>query len=364
MGISVGMVGLGAFGMAFVPLFKKHPDVERLALCDVVPERVEEAAKKFGVAETYGSLEEICKTDLQTLVIITQHWMHAEQCIQAMKAGKHVYSAVPAAVTLEECERLVETVKRTGQIYMNGETTYYRPDAVFCRRKAAERAFGQIVYCQAEYMNDMSHGLYEMMRRRWGKAFGRDKTGDVPFHYATHSMAFPVSVTGAHMTEVSAMGYAMPGDDWFRLGTIHKNVYSNEVGLFRMSNGAMARISEFRRVGHPGCERVSAIYGTEAGFEQNVESAVWTTMKGFGVVHPTKQHSPLPETLANDLGGSGGSHAYLVHEFVDSVNRNRQPATNVWEAVRYCAPGIVAHQSVLKGGELMKIPDWGDAPKR
>ena len=52
-----------------------------------------------------------------------------------------------------------------------------------------------------------------------------------------------------------------------------------------------------------------------------------------------------------------------MHEFVDSVNRQRLPRINVWEAVRYCTPGIVAHESALRDGELLPIPDWGDAPK-
>ncbi|MBT19584.1 hypothetical protein CMK17_06270 [Candidatus Poribacteria bacterium] len=76
----------------------------------------------------------------------------------------------------------------------------------------------------------------------------------------------------------------------------------------------------------------------------------------------TKKHEPLPEMLSSDLGGHGGSHAYLIHEFVDSVNRERLPRINVWQAVRYCAPGFVAHESALKDGELLKIPDWGTPP--
>ena len=61
-------------------------------------------------------------------------------------------------------------------------------------------------------------------------------------------------------------------------------------------------------------------------------------------------------------GGHGGSHAYLVHEFVDAVASSRQPAINAWEAVRYMAPGAVAHKSAEKDGESLEIPDWGDAP--
>ena len=363
MGITVGLVGVGMFGRHFIRLFKEHPDVERFALCDLRRDRLEYYAKKYEVSETYPSLDDICRSDIEALAIITQPWLHARQAVKALEAGKHVYSAVPAAQSIEECNALVKTVERTGMIYMMGETSYFRPEAVFCRRKAEEGAFGEFIHCRAEYFHDMSHGLYEVARNRWGDKWGRDKTGSIPMHYPTHSICFPVSVMRAHMTEVSAQGFIYPNDDWFRRDTIYKNPFSNEVALFKMSNGATALISEFRRVGHPGCERASGIYGTEGSFEQNLAGAVWITKHGKEPVDPSMHHEWLPEPLASNLGGHGGSHAYLVHEFVDSVNRQRMPRINVWEAVRYTAPGLIAHKSALLGGKLLKVPDWGDPPE-
>jgi len=73
---------------------------------------------------------------------------------------------------------------------------------------------------------------------------------------------------------------------------------------------------------------------------------MWTDTKGESVAY----------------GGHGGSHAYLVHEFVDAVASGRRPAINAWEAVRYMAMGIAAHQSALRDGETVNVPDWGDAP--
>jgi Predicted dehydrogenases and related proteins len=184
MGISVGIVGVGQFGQHFVQLFRDHPDVSRVAICDLNPDRLAACARKFGITETYSSLDEICRSDLDVLAIFTQHWLHAQHAIQAMEAGKHVLSAVPPAYgrtpeeALEWCDKLVGTVKRTGQIYMLAETTYYRPETMFCRKKAAEGAFGQFVYAEGEYFHDMSHGLYEVLRNRWGAEFGPEQTGD------------------------------------------------------------------------------------------------------------------------------------------------------------------------------------------
>jgi predicted dehydrogenase len=369
MSISVGIVGVGQFGRHFIRLFRDHPDVHRIALCDLNAERLAQAAREFGITETYSSLDEICRSNLDALAIITQHWLHAEQAIQAMESGKHVYSAVPPAYarepeqTLELCDRLVETVRRTGQIYMLGETTFFRPETIFCRQKAREGAFGHFVYAEGEYFHDISHGLFEVLRNRWGDQFGRDKTGDPPMYYPTHSTSGVISVMGAHMTEVSAQGYIYPNDEWHRLDTIWGNPFCNEVALFRMSNSATARICEFRRVGHIGREGFR-IYGTEASFENDVSGAKWVTKSGWEPIDLSVVGEPLPEPLEADKGGHGGSHAYLVHEFVDACNRGRLPRIHVWEAVRYLAPGVVAHMSALRDGEPLKIPDWGDPPQQ
>ena len=89
MGIKLGLVGLGTFGSIFAPLFKSHPLVSRIALCDREPERIARFAKdplfqdKFKPSDAYETLDDICRADLDALVIITQPWLHAPQCIQA-----------------------------------------------------------------------------------------------------------------------------------------------------------------------------------------------------------------------------------------------------------------------------------------
>jgi hypothetical protein len=69
----------------------------------------------------------------------------------------------------------------------------------------------------------------------------------------------------------------------------------------------------------------------------------------------------LPESLRVS-SGHGGSHTFIAHEFVSAISEDRTPSVNVWEAIAYTVPGIVAHQSALHGGETMKIRDYGKAP--
>ena len=373
--VSIGMVGVGQFGRGFIQPFRDHPDVERIALCDIKADRLADRAKEFGITETYDSLDEICKSDIDALVIITQPWLHAPQAIQAMEAGKHVYSAVPIItshdgdVILDWCDKLVNATARTGQIYMMGETSYYRPEVVYCRKRYRVGDFGEAVYIEADYLHDTwspACNLIDVSMNRTGKSEAEvlKSGGGVPFHYPTHSASVPISITGAHMTEVAAFGYVYPSDEFWRADSDFGNLFSNEVALFRMSNGATARLCEFRRVGYTEREGIIQLLGTDASFARETEGSRFVDKEKAEIVDVDAFRDPLPEALAGDLGGHGGSHSYLVNEFVDACANDRMPTVNAWEAARYVAAGVTAHKSALKGGELLKVPDWGDAPER
>ncbi|NLS79201.1 MAG: Gfo/Idh/MocA family oxidoreductase [Chloroflexi bacterium] len=391
MGISLGLVGLGAFGSAFADLFMSHPLVDRIALCDREPERVQRFAekeswkRKFNPRDAYASLDEICRSDLDALVIITQPWLHAPQCIQAMESGKHVYSAVPiieipdADEILEWCDKLVTTARRTGRHYMLGETTFYRPETMYCRRQARAGAFGDFVYAEGEYYHDVDNphsNLRQVMQRRLASTAGQEwlaisaqyKARGVlsgPMHYPTHSTSGPISVMRAHAVKVCCWGYANRTNDPYYVE--HGEAYSNETGFFQMSNGATMRICEHREIAVPGRETFR-VYGTRGSFENDQ----WLTNAQATPLTVDEMRDPLPTEVleafrevkktSDVYGGHGGSHAYLAHEFVDAVAHGRTPAINAWEAARYMAAGAMAHKSALRQGELLAVPDWGDAP--
>ena len=155
-----------------------------------------------------------------------------------------------------------------------------------------------------------------------------------------------------------------PAEPFFHRDT----AFSNETALFQMSNGATMRICEFREIA--GIDReIFRVYGTAGSFEHDR----WCTHGDKSEVSVDDMRDPLPDevaaawrdTLTDSIsyGGHGGSHAYLVHEFVDAVAHDRVPAINVYEAVRYMAAGVMAHKSALAGGAVLDVPDWGDAPR-
>ena len=67
----------------------------------------------------------------------------------------------------------------------------------------------------------------------------------------------------------------------------------------------------------------------------------------------------LPEAMRHN-SGHDGSHTFLAHDFIDSIINQRRPAVDIYNALAYTVPGIIAHKSALAGGERMKIPVYDE----
>jgi hypothetical protein len=106
-------------------------------------------------------------------------------------------------------------------------------------------------------------------------------------------------------------------------------------------------------------------YGTEMSYldpQGNSKNAIVSKAPHHVSEHAPETHWDLLPPELRKPSGHAGSHSLLTNEFVRAVADGRWPAINVYEAVAFCAPGIVAHESALKDGEWKKVPDFGRAP--
>lgn len=394
MGLKIGVVGTG-FAGSFIPLFQAHPLVEEVAVAELDSEKLKKTAERFGIKRTFPSLDELCQSDVDAIALFTNRHLHGPHTLQALRAGKHVYCAVPMASSIEDMQAIIELADQSDLIYMTGETSYYYPATIYCRSRFGQGDFGNIVYGEAAYLHDMSHGFYDAYKHsdgaNWKKAAGLP-----PMFYPTHSVSMILGVTGAYATQVSCLGYKdTEGDGVFEAGANYwDNEFSNQTALLRTSDGGMMRINEFRRVGW-SCRGERSVhmslFGTKGTFEEQFNATAWTSLKwgeivdltdiltcqavevgdahkelheliqrdyysGVAKVHPVHR---LPETFKGLHNGHAGSHQFLVDDFVKAVSQHRLPPNHAWQAARYCIPGLIAHESSLRGGEMLTIPDFG-----
>jgi hypothetical protein len=230
-----------------------------------------------------------------------------------------------------------------------------------------EGDFGELYYCESEYQHDGLDVLYmEDGKKTW-------RYGVAPMHYPTHCVAHITGITGERLTEVVCHGW---GDDSpYLKDNVYNNPFHNESAFFKTRKGNSFRANIWWKGAHLGGERANWI-GTGmsfyAGNGRSGPTLVRKTRKmgtddaGFVQSIPERENydqpewwktDMLPEPLRHDTGHEG-SHTFLTHEFIDALVNERNPTVDIYEALAYTVPGIIAHESALRGGELLKIPQY------
>jgi GFO/IDH/MocA oxidoreductase family protein len=339
--IRMGIVGHGVckFGSQFS--LQNHPNVEVVAVSDLFPDRCQELAKACRCEKTYPSLEELIKDDsIEAVFVATDAPSHARHCLDVLKHGKHVATAVPAVwVDLEDADRLLERVKSTGLNYMMFETSCFHNDLYAMRQIYRAGQFGQLIYSEGEYFHNACAVIPSY--KNW-------RIGLPPQWYPTHSNAYYVGVTGGSFTEVSCMGMPSIRPELQPENNEYKNPFGTEIAMLRTSEGGMSRM---------GVSWDTPGFGGESGRVRGQQASMTgMNYQGQKTELPELRKLALPPSV--DPGGHGGSHGYLGHEFVMSMLEQRRPLVDIVWALNMTVAGIVAHQSALKDGELMKIPQY------
>jgi predicted dehydrogenase len=398
MTMALGIVGAGQFAGQFASLFQLHPGIGPVFVTDVLPERSAELCDRLGLAGTFTDFDAMLASDVDAVAIFTQRWTHGPLVVAALRAGKHVYSAVPMAISYDEIAEIIRATQETGLTYMMGETSYYNPATVFARRQLANGAFGRVFYSEGDYVHDMDLGFYEAYQYSGGAEWKRTASYP-PMLYPTHAIGGVLGAVPAHAVSVSCIGVVDGrGDGVFdRAISMFGNDFSNATALFALSDGGILRTNEMRRVGYPSQIRESRFrfFGTAGSFEQLATVSLWQDKagvcdvsdqlathgtvpeddaslanvapalrsafrSGHAAVHDTAR---LPREFAGASNGHEGSHQFLVDDFVTAVSTRTLPPVDAWTAARFTLPGIIAHQSAVQGGERLEIPDFGDPPE-
>lgn len=364
--IRMGIVG-GRFGLSFY--WHEHPGCVVRAVSDLRDDRRSALMKTYRCDRPYESLEKlILDPEVDAVGVFTPAPDHAKHVLACLKAGKHVLCAVPAAMTLDECAEIVETVKSTGLTYMMAETSYYQQGTISAREFAKSGAFGRVFTVESEYHHPGLEDLwYEAGKPTWRHGFP-------PMNYPTHCTAHLVSVLGERLTRVSCIGWG--DDDPMLKDNQYKNPFWNETAFFQTDKNTAFRVAVYWKGALRGTERANWLGEKMSYFFPNPNGLGPVVVKagslaeldsgGFARAASVLEPYTIPEWWKTDRlpaplrhnSGHEGSHTFLTHEFIDALQKGRKPAIDVIEAVSYTAPGIVAHQSSLKNGEQMNIPQF------
>ena len=269
--LRIGMIGCGGIATKkHMPALAKIPDAQMVAFCDIIAERAEASAKKFGTpdAKVYTDYKELLKDNSIDIVhVCTPNRSHSFITVDALESGKHVMCEKPMAINTAEAEKMLEAAKRTGKKLTIGYQGRYRTDSQFMHEEATKGTFGEIYYAKAT-----------ALRRRavptWGVFLNEYEQGGGPLiDIGTHALDLTLWMMNNYKPKY-CVGTAYhklnndtrTGNAWGDWDPEKFTVEDSAVGFIVMENGATIVLESAWALNTLDIrEAVTSVCGTKAG---------------------------------------------------------------------------------------------------
>lgn len=394
--VRLAVVG-GRRGGSFNRILSMLSDkIQLTAVCEINEGMLQSWEEQFPDVKTYKRYEDLLEdSDVDAVLLATPLVIHAQQAIQAMRAGKHVLSEVIAAHTLEDCWELVETVQQTGLTYMMAENYCYMRPNMMVWNMVQQGLFGQITHVEGAYLHDcrkLTH--YEDGSLTWRGDLQRNYDG---MNYPTHSLGPLAQWLGIgreggdqfdYMTTFTSNTGSMKKYFLEHLGEDHMGVTQEDywrqgdsaVTLIRTKNGVVITLrldwvsSRPHNMTHYGLQGTKGAYlsprhqkedplvwienlsiGRSEGLPGQ-EKAEWQSLWDYAKSY---EHPLWKQWMDTAQGaGHGGGDFFVIDEFVNAILEKRPPSIDVYDAVTWSSVFPLSVQSVVNQGKPVNFPDF------
>lgn len=390
--VRLAVVG-GRRGAAFSRALDAFSDRIRLVgLCDLDPavrRRWQERHPGIALFDRYEALLEWDGVD--AVLLATPVPLHAPQAIQALEAGKHVLSEVVAATTLDECWQLVETVERSGLVYMMAENYCYMRANMMVLNMVQHGLFGEIVHAEGAYIHDTRNLAFNpdgslTWRGQLHRGLNRNR-------YPTHSLGpvaqwLQINREGGDELDTTATFISDP----FNLrrycaehfGSDHPGAQpgfftqgDSGVSLIRTVKGALIVIRVDSCSPRPHNMTHYALQGTKASYlsarYHGEAPLIWIDGRSPGASPPREGQGATWQPLWDyapefehprwrrwgeeaSKAGHGGGDFFILEDFANAVRDGTPPPIDVYDAVTWSSLIPLSEESVRRGGAPVKFP--------
>lgn len=391
--IKVAVVGL-SFGMEFVAIYVRHPNVSAVAVVDKNTKLIKTVCEKFGINE------KDCHTDIQEVLddptvdavhIVTPPATHAEFSIRTLQAGKHCGCTIPMGMSIQELRDIIDAKNQSGKNYMFLETTVFGREFFYVQDLYKNGELGKLQYMTCAHYQDM-----EGWPDYW--------KGFPPLMHPTHAVAPCLMLEGKYPLAVYGRGSGRIRDE---LVEQYHSPFAFESALITLEDSDVTiEMERFLYGVARSYEECFRVYGENKSFEWqqladekpvlysrtgaiqkemvDVDSDPDRFNRGAEIIEkrievpdyadrlPREISFFTKETVYNDEnthlsfkqgGGHGGSHPHMVHEFVRSIVEERRPTVDEITGAYWTGVGICAHQSAMQGGKVIKVPKFNEMKK-
>jgi Oxidoreductase family, NAD-binding Rossmann fold len=380
----IGIIGVGGRGTSLLKNLLAA-DAQVAAICDIVQEKTAHAqslVQKAGQRppELYSkgdhAFETLVARDDLDLVLIATPWnWHVEMAVAAMKHGKHVAVEVPAATTIEDCWKLVDTSEQTRKHCIMLENCCYGYNETLVLRMIQDGLFGELLYGAGAYIHDLREELFSNQGEGlWRRTVHTEREGNL---YPTHGLGPVANYMGIQRGDrfdyIVSMSTPQRGLEAYRKAHVSqsdprwKERYVNgdmNTSLIKTAKGLTITVMHDVSNPHP-YDRINTIAGTRGVFADYPARVYFDGQAGgekWGSIDSYKQYQhPLWKEegeIAKKLGGHGGMDYIMLYRLLQCLRQGLVPDMDVYDAATWSAPGPLSCSSVEQGSAPVKFPDF------
>lgn len=386
--VRFGLVGLGERGLMHVEALLAIEGCRITALCDPwgpALDRSLAAVDRAGRPKpaAFGNGPEdyrrLCdRADVDAVILSTPWELHVPQAVAALRAGKHTFIEVPAAVTLEECWELVQVAEATRRHCMMLENVCYGRDELMVLNMCRQGLFGDLTHAEAAYIHDLR---FQAKQIEWGTGSWRlahyeRRNGNV---YPTHGLgpvaqylnvnrgdAFTtlVSMSSPPLALAQYASREFPPDHprnraRYRCGDMNTSLLQTARGLTVMVQHDVSTPRPYSRHNYvQGTQGAFAGFPSRIAVEGRSDVHTWDTdmTKWYaGFEHPLWKKVGA---IAEKTGGHGGMDYVMLWRIVDCLRQGLPLDQDVYDAATWSAIAPLSERSVARGGAAMEVPDF------
>ncbi len=387
--VRIGFIGLGMRGSGAVNRYTFLENVEIVALCDVVPENVERSQqtlrdKGWPEADTYTGTEDwkkMCERDDIDLIYVCTHWdLHTPIAVYAMEHGKHVATEVPAALTIEDCWKLVETAERTRKHCMQLENCNYDFFEIATLNMAQKGLFGEVVHTEGAYIHDLrwlnfddSTGYWDMWRLKHLEKTDGNTYPTHGFGPISHIMNLHRGDKMSHIVSMSSNQFGMTAyakDKFGEESDYAKRKYQKgdiNTSLIKTVKGKTIMLQHDVTSPRP-YSRLHTVSGTK-GFAQKYPNKGIALEPNAHSFLPKQQLDSLLEVYthpivadiqekAKEVGGHGGMDFIMDYRLIYCLRNGLPLDQDVYDAAEWSSIIELSKVSVENQSMPVKVPDF------
>lgn len=336
----VAVIGCGSIArMRHLPEYQANPNVEIVAVCDIVPERVKETAEQYGAEAftDYQVLLEHIKPDIVSVCL--PNYLHAPVSIAALEAGAHVLCEKPMATSYEEGLAMIEAAKANDRHLMIAHNQRFVASHQKAKELIEAGELGKIYSFRTAFGHGGPEGWSIDGKESW--FFKKEEAfigamGDL----GVHKSDVIRYILGEEFTEVAAMVETNAKDD--------STVDDNAVCLLKSESGIIGTLTASWAY-NTNEDNSTVIYG-EKGTLRLEDDPTYSLIANY--TDGRKVNYELGQIQSNDAGGQTSSH--VVDHFVDAIQNDRAPLITGEEGLKSLNIILAALES-SETGKRVKI---------